>query len=109
MDYVTEPGDPAPHHVVQKPQRRTDAKVSDFTMMVTVPDHPEAIRVFTAAQDAEAHQYAAETGGTVVPLPLAPPDGYTAGPGGSLVPVLPPTCAGMADLPSPNADADAPE
>lgn len=96
---MTEPGDPSPHHVVQKPRRRTDATVSDFTMMVTVPGRPEAIRVFTATEDTEARQYATDTGGTVVPLPLTPPTGYTTGPDGNLVPVLPPTCAGMADGP----------
>jgi hypothetical protein len=103
---VTEPADAAPHHVVQqKPRRRTDAKVSDFTMMVRVPGRPEAIRMFTAAEDAEARQYATDTGGSVVPLPLAPPAGYTAGPDGNLAPVLTPTCAGMADGPNPVDDA----
>lgn len=106
MTDMTEPGDVASHHVVQKPRKRTDAKVSDFTMMVKVPGHPEAIRAFTAAEDAEARRYATDTGGTVVALPLAPPAGYTAGPDGILVPLLPPTCAGMADVPDPVDDAE---
>lgn len=56
---------------MQKPRKRTDnAQVSDFTMMVKVPGRPEMIRVFTATEEAEAHQYANDTGGTVVPLPL---------------------------------------
>lgn len=97
---MSEPGEPSPHHVTQKPRKRTDATVSDFTMMVEV-GHPEAVRVFTATEDAEAHQYAAAAGGTVVPLPLPPPDGYTVGPNGHLLPQRAVTCAGMADLPEP--------
>jgi hypothetical protein len=98
--------DAHPHHTVQKPRRRTDpVDVADFTMLVRVPGRPDAIRAFTDAEDTEAHQYAAETGGTVVPLPLPPPNGYTVGPGGNLVPELTPTCAGMADIPSPSTDA----
>lgn len=96
--------DAHPHHTVQKPRRRTEpVDVTDFTMLVRVPGQPDAIRAFTDAENAEAHQYAAETGGTVVPLPLPPPNGYTVGPGGNLAPALPPTCAGMADVPDPAA------
>ena len=80
---MSEAGDPSPHHVVQRPRKRTDqVQVSDFTMLVRVPGRPDAIRVFTDAEAEEANRYAAETGGTVVPLPLPPP-----------------TCAGMADIP----------
>lgn len=104
--HVSEPGEPSPHHVTQKkPRKRTDATVSDFTMIVKVPRRPEAVRVFTATEDAEAHQYAAATGGTVVPLPLPPPNGYTVGPNGHLIPQPAVTCAGMADLPEPIDDA----
>lgn len=99
---MTEAGDPSPHHVVQRPRKRTDqVQVSDFTMLVRVPGQPDAIRVFTDAEAEEAKRYAAETGGTVVRLPLPPPTGYTAGPDGTLLPWLPPTCAGMADIPTP--------
>lgn len=49
----------------------------------------------------EARKYAADTGGTVVPLPLPPPDGYTTDDAGNLIPLPQPTCAGMADGPQP--------
>ena len=56
---VSEPGEASPHHVVQKPRKRTgNVQVSDFTMMVKVPGRPQAIRVFTAAEDAEAQDRA---------------------------------------------------
>ncbi|MGA9376356.1 MAG: hypothetical protein WBV64_15280 [Mycobacterium sp.] len=98
--------DAHPHHTVQKPRRRTEpVDVADFTMLVRVPGRPDLIRAFTDAEDTEARQYAAETGGTVVPLPLTPPNGYTVGSDGNLVPELTPTCAGMADIPSPATDA----
>lgn len=102
MAAVTEAGDPSPHHVVQRPRKRTDqVQVSDFTMLVRAPGRPDAIRVFTDAEAQEADRYAVEIGGTVVPLPLSPPSGYTAGPDGTLLLSLPPTCAGMADIPAP--------
>jgi hypothetical protein len=44
-------------------------------MLVRVSGQPEALQVFTDAQADEANQYAASTGGSVVPLPLAPPSG----------------------------------
>ncbi|OFJ50926.1 hypothetical protein BEL07_25505 [Mycolicibacterium grossiae] len=98
--------DAHPHHTVQKPRRRTDpVDVADFTMLVRVPDRPDLIRSFTDAEESEAHKYASETGGSVVPLPLPPPSGYTVDPDGNLIPALPPTCAGMADTPRPVPDA----
>jgi hypothetical protein len=39
--------------------------ISDLNLLVKVPGNPEAIRSFTAAEAAEAQQYATETGGTV--------------------------------------------
>ncbi|WP_102145875.1 hypothetical protein [Mycobacterium hubeiense] len=64
---------------VQKPRKRTDdTEISEFTMLVRVPGQPEALSVFTDAEVEQANRYAAETGGTVVPLPLAPPNGYVA-------------------------------
>jgi hypothetical protein len=70
-------------------------------MMVKVPGRPEAIRVSTATEVADAQQYANTVGGTVVPLPLPLPDGYTVGPDGHHVPQPSATCAGMAHLPDP--------
>lgn len=70
-------------------------------MLVRAPGRPAAIRVFTDAEADEATRYATSIGGTVVPLPLSPPHGYTAGPDGTLLPPPPPTCAGMADIPTP--------
>ena len=101
---MSEAGDPSPHHVVQRPRKRAnDVQVADFTMLVRAPGRPESIRVFTDAEAEEAKRYATEIGGTVVPLPLSPPPGYTAGPDGTLLPSPPPTCAGMTDDPDPGA------
>lgn len=87
MNVVTEAA-PSPHHVVQKPRRRTEAvTVADFTMLVRVPGQPAAVRAFTDTEADEARQYAAATGGTVVPLPLPPPTGYTNDAHGNLVPI----------------------
>ena len=99
---MSEAGDPSPHHVVQRPRKRTDhVQIADLTMLVRAPGRPAAIRVFTDAEADEATRYATSIGGTVVPLPLSPPHGYTAGPDGTLLPPPPPTCAGMADIPTP--------
>lgn len=98
--------DAHPHHVVQKPRKRTEAlTVADITMLVRVPGRPQEIRAFTDAEESEARQYAANTGGTVVPLPTSPPTGYTTNADGALVPKLAPTCAGMADAPIQPAEA----
>ena len=74
--------------VRQSPRKRTgDVYVSDITSMVRVPGQPAAVRVYTDAERDEADQYAAETGGEVVPLPVSPPPpGYAAGPDGALIP-----------------------
>lgn len=72
----------------QSPRKRSDdAHVSDFTMMVRVPGRPTAVRAYTDAERDDAVQYAAETKGEVVPLPLSSPVGYTAGPHGTLIPI----------------------
>lgn len=85
MDAVSEDGSGL--HVRQAARKRADsAKIADFTQLVTVAGRPNAIRVFTANEDAEARQYALDTGGIVVPLPLPPPRGYVVGPDGHLVP-----------------------
>lgn len=91
-----------PHYTAQKPRRRTEpVDVADFTMLVQVPGRPDATHAFTAAEDADARQYAAETGGTIVPLPPLPPKGYIVGPRGNLVPAP----AGTAGTPSLTTDA----
>ena len=48
----------------QKPKRPPVA-IADLSLLVKVPGHPDAIRSFTAAEAAEAQQYATETGGTI--------------------------------------------
>lgn len=64
--------DVAEMHVRQSRRRSPEViGVGDFTMLVRVAGRPAATRVFTDAESNEAAQYAAETGGTVVPLPLA--------------------------------------
>ncbi|TXI63399.1 hypothetical protein [Mycolicibacterium mageritense] len=69
--------DSTAYHVVQKPRMRADdVTIADFTMMVRVPGRPAALRVFTDAEIDEANGYAAENGGVVVSLPLAPPSSY---------------------------------
>lgn len=42
----------------------------DLTILVRVPDDPAKTWCFTTAQEVEAHQYAAEHGGTCEPLPV---------------------------------------
>lgn len=79
--------DPGGLSVRQSPRKRAaDARIADFTLLVRVPGQPGAVRVFTDDEVDEAAQYAAESGGVVVPLPLSPPTGYAPGPDGSLVP-----------------------
>lgn len=96
---MTEPGDPSPHHVTQKPRKRAgQVTVADFTLLVRVPGSPGAVRVFT-----EAAGYAAEVGGSVMALPLAAPAGYTVGADGALTPDPVHTHAGKA----PSSDAPA--
>ena len=68
MSAVTEDGSGL--GVRQTPRKRAPAEIKDFTMMVRVPGDPAAVRVFTNAERADADTYAADTGGTVVPLPL---------------------------------------
>ena len=68
MSDVTEDGSGL--SVRQTPRKRAPAEIKDFTMMVRVPGDPAAVRVFTDAERADADTYAADTGGTVVPLPL---------------------------------------
>lgn len=73
--------------VRQGPRKRAgDVRVADFTLLVRVEGRPAAVRVFTDDEADEAAQYAASTGGVVVPLPLSPPAGYVRGPDGSLLP-----------------------
>lgn len=74
-------------HVRQSPRRRNDeVRVADITMMVRVPGRPAGVRVYTDDEADEAARYAAEAGGSVVPLPLPPPRGYARGTDGSLLP-----------------------
>jgi hypothetical protein len=74
-------------HVRQCPRTRSDElRVADLTMMVRVPDQPAALRVYTDDEKNEAARYACEVRGEVVPLPLPPPAGYTAGLKGRLIP-----------------------
>lgn len=76
------------HHTRQSPtKRRDDETVADFTLLVRVPGQPAAAKAFTDAEQDQAQQYAEATGGTVVPLPLPPPAGYTTDPHGNLVPL----------------------
>lgn len=56
-------------------------------MLVCVPGQPAAVRVYANDEQSEAAPYASEAGGAVVPLPLLPAAGYTAGPSGSLIPL----------------------
>ncbi|WP_135452604.1 hypothetical protein [Mycobacterium sp. DL99] len=60
-----------PLSVRQKP--RSNADLADLTLIVRPPGNPFEIRTFTDDQRAEAELYAAEHGGQVESLPLAPP------------------------------------
>ncbi len=62
-------------------------RVSDFTMLVRVPGSPAQFRAFTDSERAEAEDYAAAHGGTLVPLPLPQPAGYTNDEAGNLIPL----------------------
>ena len=76
--------------VRQSPRTRSgDVRIADLTMMVRVAGQPAAIRVFTDDEADEAARYAAEVGGTIVPLPLSPPTAYTERPNGSLISLAP--------------------
>ena len=61
-------------HVRQTPRNRSSAEITDFTMLVRVSGQPAAVRVFSDAERIDAEAYAADVGGTVVPLPLPPSD-----------------------------------
>lgn len=77
------------HHVQRNPPKRNrTATIADFTMLVHVPGQPAAAQVFTNAEHDDAHRYAAQTGGTVIPLPLTPPSGYAPDASGNLVPLI---------------------
>ena len=62
---MTDPSAPSSHH----PPRRRPAAIEDLTLLVRVPDRPELIRTFTAAEEAEADAYAAANGDTIEQLP----------------------------------------
>lgn len=66
----------ATRHIRQSPRKRNQAvSVEDITLMVRVPGQPAAVRVFTDDEKEDASQYAAQTGGSIIPLPLPTPDG----------------------------------
>lgn len=76
------------HYTREAPRSRSNGvRVSDFTLLVRVPGSPQKIRAFTDSERSEAEEYAAHHGGTVVPLPLPPPAGYTNDEHGNLVPI----------------------
>lgn len=103
MGLMTEDGSGL--QVRQSPRKRSaDIGATDFTMMVSVPGQPAAVRVYTDDERDEAERYAAALGGTIVPLPLAPAAGYTAGPNGSLIPIAPTTEERPAAEPSSTQD-----
>ncbi len=76
----------APPSRVSPRKRNQSISVADITMLVRVPGKPTAIRAFTDDERELAAEYAAETGGEIVPLPLSPPAGYIPGPQGFPVP-----------------------
>jgi hypothetical protein len=63
--------DATPMHIRQSRRRADTSGISDLTALVTVPGRPDAVRAFTEAEAGEAARYAADTGGNIVPLPLA--------------------------------------
>lgn len=76
------------HHTREAPRPpKEGASISDVTVLVRIPGSPTRVRAFAADERPAAEAYAAATGGTVVPLPLGPPPGYTAGADGNVIPV----------------------
>lgn len=57
--------------LVQRQKSRGNAELADLTLIVQ--PHWSLVRTFTEAQRSEAEAYAAEHGGVVETLPLAPP------------------------------------
>ncbi|MGB3484036.1 MAG: hypothetical protein WBB07_17700 [Mycobacterium sp.] len=55
------------------PQRRTEIRMEDITLIVRPPGNPQAIKVFTDDTRAEAELYATERGAVVETLPLEQP------------------------------------
>jgi hypothetical protein len=62
---VTEPGLPSSRHAPKRPP----AAIENLVLLVKVTDRPDAIRAYTAAEQAEAEAYAAAVGGVIEPLP----------------------------------------
>lgn len=50
--------------------KRRNFSLQDLTILVRVPHKPTATAVFTAEEQQEAEQYAAEHGGIYTPLPV---------------------------------------
>lgn len=55
---------------IRIPPRDPLVALDALVWLVSVPEKPSAVRAFTAAEAAEARQYAAEHGGHCYPLPL---------------------------------------
>jgi hypothetical protein len=49
---------------------RSRVAIKDITLLVRVPGRPEETRAFTAAEQDEAADYAAATGGVIEDLPV---------------------------------------
>lgn len=64
MSVVTEPSAPSSRHAPKRPP----AAIEDLDLLVKVTGRPDAIRAYTAAEQAEAEAYAAAVGGVIEPL-----------------------------------------
>ncbi len=55
--------------VSRRTPTRQPADLKDLTLLVTVPNNPQAVRAFTDAESEAAKAYAEEMGGVVTHLP----------------------------------------
>ena len=69
MSVVTEPSAPSSRHAPKRPP----AVIEDLVLLVRVTGRPDAIRAYTAAEQAEAEAYADAVGGVIEPLPTNVP------------------------------------
>jgi hypothetical protein len=57
-------------HEIRIPPREPLVGIVDCTILVRVPEQPEATRVFTEAEAGEAQRYCGDVGGIFENLPL---------------------------------------
>lgn len=61
---MTDPDNAGPRQA----SKRARTNIADLTLIVRVPGRPADVRVFTDAEEDDAHKYANSVGGIVEPL-----------------------------------------